>query len=69
MNRVYKVRRNELRRNKLRRNKLRLDVSVVQDIPISMVFGRDAIHCVFTIRCNVSYQRVIYNRLDVIDKA
>ena len=61
MNRVYKVRRNELRRNKLR-----LYVDAGQDTPISMVFGRDAIYCVFTIRCNVSYQRVIYNRLGII---
>ena len=61
MNRVYKVRRNELRRNELR-----LYVDADQDTPISMVFGRDAIHCVFTTRCNVSYQRVIYNRLDII---
>ena len=42
MNRVYKVRRNELR----------LYVDAGQDTPISMVFGRDAIYCVFTIRCN-----------------
>ena len=36
----------------VRRNELRLYVGVVQDIPISIIFGRDAIHCVFTIGCN-----------------
>ena len=61
MNRVYKVRRNELRRNKLR-----LYVDAGQDTPINVVLCRDAIHCVFMIRCNVSYQRVIYNRLGII---
>ena len=42
MNRVYKVRRNELR----------LYVDADQDTPISVVLCRDAIHCIFTIRCN-----------------
>ena len=47
MNRVYKVRRNELRRNELR-----LYMDADQDTPISVVLCRDAIHCVFMIRCN-----------------
>ena len=52
----------------VRRNELRLYVGAVQDIPISIIFGRDAMNCVFTIGCNVSCQRFIYNRLDIIDK-
>ena len=49
----------------VRRNELRLYMGAVQDIPINVVFCRDAIHCVFMIGGNVSCQRVIYNRLDI----
>lgn len=36
----------------VRRNELRLYVGAVQDTPISIVLGRDAIHCISTRRCN-----------------